>query len=105
MATGEFFPRRPKLKPMIYAYEEPDNQKLKGILKVGYTAAHTVQERVAQQYPIKRPGALPYRIVLEESAMRSDGSSFTDHDVHALLEKRHFRNCAAANGIVAMWLM
>jgi hypothetical protein len=93
MATGEFFPRRPKLKPMIYAYEEPDNQKLKGILKVGYTAAHTVQERVAQQYPIKRPGALPYRIVLEESAMRSDGSSFTDHDVHALLEKRHFRNC------------
>jgi hypothetical protein len=79
-------------------------QKLKGILKVGYTAAHTVQERVAQQYPIKRPGALPYRIVLEESAMKSDGSSFTDHDVHALLEKRHF-SIAVANGIAAMWLM
>jgi hypothetical protein len=93
MATGDFFPRRPELKPMIYAYEEPENPKLKGILKVGYTAAHTVQERVAQQYPIKRPGALPYRIVLEESAMKSDGSSFTDHEVHALLKKRHCQHC------------
>jgi hypothetical protein len=93
MATGDFFPRRPELKPMIYAYEEPGNPQLKGILKVGFTAAQSVRERVAQQYPIKRPGTLPYRIVLEESAMKSDGSSFTDHDVHALLEKRHFNHC------------
>jgi len=37
---------------------------------------------VAQQYPTLRPGKPPYHIVLEESAMRDDGSAFTDHDVH-----------------------
>jgi hypothetical protein len=92
MASNEFFPRRPLLKPMIYAYEEPQNQQLAGLLKVGYTASQTVQERVAQQYPTKRPGSLPYRIVMEESAMRSDGGNFTDHDVHNLLRRQHFHN-------------
>jgi hypothetical protein len=47
---------------------------------------------VAQQYPAARPGKPPYKIVLEESAMKNDGSSFTDHDVHRLLRKRGFAN-------------
>jgi hypothetical protein len=48
-----------------------------------------VNQRVAQQYPTKRPdGKVPYRIVFAESAMYSDGGTFTDHDVHAAL-KRH----------------
>ena len=51
---------------MIYAYED---KAYPGLLKVGYTAID-VQKRVAQQYPTLRPGALPYRIVLEEPAMR-----------------------------------
>jgi len=79
----EFFPQRPEFKPTIYAYEDTNPQYL-GLLKVGYTT-RDVQERVAEQYPTRRPGKLPYRIVLEESAMRSDGTVFTDHEVHRCL--------------------
>ncbi|WP_202866397.1 GIY-YIG nuclease family protein [Cohnella sp. AR92] len=85
-----FFPQRPESKPMIYAYED-SNPLYKGLLKVGYTAVD-VERRVAQQYPTVRPGAKPYRIVFKESAMHSDGSSFTDRDVHRFLRKRGFRN-------------
>ena len=51
-----------------------------------------VQSRVAQQYPTKRPGKPPYRIVLEESAMRNDGTVFTDHDVHRMLRINGIKN-------------
>ena len=83
MNPEEFFPQRPEFKPTIYAYEDTNPQYL-GLLKVGYTT-RDVQERVAEQYPTRRPGKLPYRIVLEESAMRSDGTVFTDHEVHRCL--------------------
>jgi len=82
MSNG-FFPPRPKLRPTIYAYEDT-NPQYKGLLKVGYTTVDA-QSRVAQQYPTLRPGKLPYRIVLEEPAMRNDGTVFTDHDVHRML--------------------
>ena len=69
---------------MIYAYED---QTYPGLLKVGYTTIE-VARRVAQQYPTLRPGQLPYRIVFQANAMRTDGSTFTDHAVHRLLRKR-----------------
>lgn len=86
----EFFPSKPDLRPTIYAYEDT-NPQYAGLLKVGFTST-SAQQRVAQQYPTLRPGPLPYRIVLEESAMRSDGSIFADHDVHRLLRKRGVLN-------------
>jgi len=55
------------------------------LLKVGYTTVDA-KSRVAQQYPTRRPGKPPYRIVLEESAMRNDGTAFTDHEVHRALQ-------------------
>jgi len=84
------FPQRPESIPIIYAYEDT-NPQYDGLLKVGFTTKN-VQDRVAQQYPTLRPGKPPYRILLEESAMRSDGTSFTDHDVHRLLKKQGVRN-------------
>lgn len=80
MNPDKFFPPRPGSNPTIYAYEDT-NPQYEGLLKVGYTTVDA-QSRVAQQYPIKKPGKPPYRIVLEKSAMRNDGSVFTDHDVH-----------------------
>ena len=80
---------RPDAHPMIYAYEDT-NPQYRGLLKVGYTAVD-VDKRVAQQYPTKRPdGSIPYRIVYRESAMRSDGSAFSDHDVHRVLKQKHY---------------
>jgi len=88
--SSEFFPLRPASRPTLYAYEDT-NPQYAGLLKVGYTTVD-VQARVAQQYPTLRPGKPPYRIVLEESAMRNDGTTFTDHDVH-----RHLRIVGISN--------
>ncbi len=88
--SKEFFPPRPESKPTIYAYEDTNPQYL-GLLKIGYTTVDA-QKRVAQQYPTLRPGKSPYRIVFEESAMRNDGTAFTDHDVH-----RHLRMASVKN--------
>jgi hypothetical protein len=82
----EFFPPRPDANPTIYAYEDT-NPQYKGLLKVGFTNVD-VQKRVSQQYPTVKPGKLPYKILLVESAMRSDGTTFTDHDVHRQLKKQ-----------------
>ena len=92
----EFFPPRPESKPTIYAYEDT-NPQYKGMLKVGYTTVN-VQSRVKQQYPTLKPGKPPYRIVLEESAMRSDGTAFSDHDVHRYLPLRVSKT-PMANGL------
>jgi len=88
--SKDFFPQRPETKPTIYAYEDTNPQYL-GLLKVGYTTGD-VQARVAQQYPTLRPGKPPYWIVLEESAMRNDGTVFTDHEVHRYLKTVGVRN-------------
>lgn len=86
----EFFPPRPPSRPTIYAYEDT-NPQYAGLLKVGYTTVN-VQRRVAQQYPTLRPGKPPYRIVLEDSAMRNDGTVFSDHDVHRMLRRSGVQN-------------
>jgi len=86
----EFFPPRPESKPTIYAYEDT-NPQYAGLLKVGYTTIDA-RTRVAQQYPTLRPGKSPYRILLEEPAMRNDGTTFTDHDVHRWLRRQGIRN-------------
>jgi len=87
MSNMEFFPLRPEAKPMIYAYEDL-SPEYKGLLKVGYTTKD-VKKRVAQQYPTKQPdGKAPYRIVWQDSAMYSDGGTFTDHDIHRVLKRR-----------------
>jgi hypothetical protein len=88
--SNEFFPPRPEAVPKIYAYEDT-NPQYASLLKVGYTTK-SVQQRVAAQYPTLRPGENPYRILLEESAMRNDGTVFTDHDLHRYLRERGFPN-------------
>lgn len=87
---SKFFPLRPGANPTIYAYEDT-NPQYKGLLKVGYTTSNA-QKRVAEQYPTLRPGPTPYRIVLEESAMCKDGTTFTDHEVHQYLRKKNIPN-------------
>ena len=84
------FPSRPDSNPSIYAYIDT-NPQYKGLLKVGFTNID-VQKRVDQQYPTARPGALPYKILLNESAMRNDGTNFTDHDVHRYLKNKNIEN-------------
>lgn len=88
---AEFFQQRPQVTPTIYAYTLPDLTSHRGYLKVGYTN-RTAEERVKEQVGTI---AARYRIVLTESAMRPDGSCFTDHEVHAVLRKKGFRQLNA----------
>jgi hypothetical protein len=88
--SKEFFPPRPNPQPAIYAYADT-NPQYAGLLKIGYTTVD-VQTRVAQQYPTLKPGKPPYRILLEEPAMRNDGTVFTDRDVHKYLRLTGVRN-------------
>ena len=94
--TEKFFPERPEVRPMVYAYSD-DNPKYEGMLKVGYTEK-VVEARVAEQYPTLRPGKKPYKIVFAESAVKNDGSVFKDHDLHAVLEEMGHRRLRDAKG-------
>lgn len=81
------FPHRPAAAPTIYAFASthPDHA---GLLKVGYTEREAA-DRIAEQWP---GGLKAYKIELIESAMRPDGTSFTDHDIHRHLRARGHKN-------------
>lgn len=83
----EFFPQRPEADPKIYAYEHIGVESQKGYIKIGYTV-RDVEDRV---YEIEHTGGVPYRILAYWNAMKNDGSVFTDHDVHAVLKKKGYR--------------
>jgi len=88
MSKSDFFPQRPEANPTIYAYELIGVATHKGLLKVGYTS-RTSQGRIAEQLKTSR---VKYNIVFEESAMKNDGSAFTDFDVHRYLRKKGISN-------------
>lgn len=82
----EFFVQRPKVNPTIYAYRLVGVPSHEGYLKIGYTD-RDAETRVREQL---HTSGIAYRIVLEESAMRADGTCFLDHDIHAVLRRKGF---------------
>ena len=88
MSNNDFFPPRPLTNPTIYAYELVGVASHIGLLKIGYTD-RDAQTRIKEQLGT---AAIQYKIVFEESAMKSDGSSFTDHDIHRILRKEGINN-------------
>ena len=75
-------------RPRIYAYSINDEAH-KGLLKVGQTT-RDVKRRVAEQ--VKTAAIKNYRIELDESAERDDGTIFSDHEVRAALVRKKFAN-------------
>ena len=86
--SKDFFPQRPEATPTIYAYELPNDSSRKGQLKVGDTN-RSAQERIKEQIGAARS---KFNIVLEESAMRQDGSSFRDYEIHKYLRNKGIKN-------------
>ena len=82
----KFFPQRPNVTPTIYVYKLIGVTTHEGYLKIGYTD-RTAKVRIDEQ---TRTANLKYEILYTDSAMKSDGSCFTDKDVHNLLERRGF---------------
>ena len=84
----KYFSKRPELKPTIYAYEIPDVESRKGLLKIGYTT-RDARSRIKEQLGT---AGLNYKILLEEEAIRNDGTTFTDKEVHNWLRRNGFAN-------------
>ena len=80
--------------PRIYAYTEPqfkttpwkNKRRGSGLIKVGFTTK-SAYERISEQFGTNKPIDNPYEILLDEVAVRNDGTYFTDFDVHKVLEK------------------
>src|SRR5882724_6432294 len=88
-AIDEILTPKPEApRPHIYAYSIADEAH-KGLLKVGQTA-RDVKKRVAEQ--LKTAAIKNYKIELDESAERDDGTIFTDHEVRVALAKKRFEN-------------
>ena len=84
--ANEVFSPKPDLHPKIYAYSIDDIGH-EGLLKVGQTS-RDVRERVREQLQIAL--IKNFRIEVEESAERVDGSPITDHEVRNGLISRGF---------------
>ncbi len=84
--SQEFFIQRPAVTPTVYAYELVGVNSHKGYIKIGYTD-RDVETRVKEQL---HTSGIEYRILLKESAMRSDGTCFTDHEIHKVLKRKGF---------------
>lgn len=89
MPNTEFFAQRPAVVPTIYAYTLPGVATHNGYIKVGYTDREDVNTRIGEQL---HTSALKHKLLFTESAMRPDGTCFTDHDVHAVLKKKGYPN-------------
>jgi len=79
---------KPQARPRIYAYSI-DDAAHKGLLKVGQTT-RDVKQRIAEQ--VRTAAIKNYTIKLNESAVRDDGTIFSDHHVRAALVKKGFEN-------------
>jgi len=85
---NKFFPQKTSISPIIYAYGLPNDSSRKGQLKIGQTNRSALA-RVTEQIGATRAA---FNIMLEENAMRNDGSAFSDHDIHNYLRNKGFYN-------------
>ena len=86
--SENLFPEKSEARPIIYAYEYKGVESHKGCIKIGQTV-RTAQERVKEQ---NSEGRVPYRILGVWSALRDDGTQFTDAMVRNVLKKCGFRS-------------
>lgn len=93
MAYQEFFVQRPSITPTIYVYNLPQVTTHKGYVKVGYTE-RDAETRIREQM---HTSGLKANILYTESAMCSDGSIFTDKDIHRILRRKGFRQLNEGN--------
>lgn len=86
ISLSEILHTRPAVVPTIYGYILPDLSDHDGYIKIGYTD-RDVETRIREQL---HAAAINFKILFKESAMRPDGTCFTDKDVHRLLKRKGF---------------
>lgn len=88
ISLSDILHNRPAVVPTIYSYTLPDVADHNGYIKIGYTDRENAETRIKEQL---HTAAIPFRILFKESAMRSDGTCFTDKDIHRLLRHKGYR--------------
>lgn len=84
ISLSEILHTRPAVVPTIYGYILPDLKDHDGYIKIGYTD-RDVETRIKEQL---HAAAIKFKVLFKESAMRPDGTCFTDKDVHKLLRRK-----------------
>jgi hypothetical protein len=87
-SKAELFPGKENSRLRIYAYQILDYSH-DGQLKIGQTTK-IPSERVKQQ--LQTANITNYKILVDESAEREDGSTFTDFDVRNRLKEKGFES-------------
>ena len=87
ISLSEILHTRPAVVPTIYGYILPDLKDHDGYIKIGYTDRKDTETRIREQL---HAAAVGFKILFKESAMRPDGTCFTDKDVHRLLRHKGF---------------
>ena len=75
ISLSDILHNRPAVVPTVYGYTLPDVANHNGYIKIGYTDREDTETRIKEQL---HTAAIPFRILFKESAMRSDGTCFTD---------------------------
>ena len=87
ISLSQILKARPAVCPTIYGYILPDVPNHNGYIKIGYTDKEDVEERIREQL---HTAGLAHKTVFVLSAMRDDGTCFTDKDIHAVLKKNGY---------------
>lgn len=87
ISLSQILKARPAVCPTIYGYILPDVPNHNGYIKIGYTDKEDVEERIREQL---HTAGLAHKTVFVVSAMRDDGTCFTDKDIHAVLKKNGY---------------
>lgn len=87
ISLSQILQSRPAVCPTIYGYILPDVPNHNGYIKIGYTDKEDVEQRIKEQI---HTAGLKHKTLFTVSAMRDDGTCFTDKDIHAVLRKNGY---------------
>lgn len=89
ISLSDLLHNRPSVVPTIYGYILPDLADHNGYIKIGYTDREDTDKRISEQVHVL--GISNHKVVFKCSAMRPDGTCFTDKDVHNILRRKRFK--------------
>jgi hypothetical protein len=85
----ELLPEKPEARLRIYAWSTKEIKKYEGCLKVGQTTLKDVNVRIRQSQGV---APVKYKLEIDESAEREDGTVFRDSAVRDRLKAKGFKN-------------
>ena len=88
ISLSEILHNRPTAEPQIYGYIIPSIPDHEGYIKIGYTDRKDVEKRINEQL---HTATIKHTTIFKESAVRNDGTCFTDKDIHSLLKRKGFK--------------